>query len=369
MARRRIVVVNWRDPWHLEAGGAEAYAWQVATGLARRGAQVTFLTARGPGQSGGERVEDVSIVRLGGRFSVYPRVLGWLAVRRSRFDGVVDCQNGIPFFTPWVTSRRTPVVCVTHHVHERQFGEHFPPAVAWLGRLLEGPVARRAYRRRPSAAVSPSTIRAMRERLSWGGDIHLVPNGVEPATCVRTPERAPTIVCVGRLVSHKRVELVLRMAEELRDRWPGLVVRIIGRGPDEERLIALAAERGLDGTVRFEGFVPPERRDELVSGAWLHVSASAGEGWGLCVLEAAALGVPTVAPDVEGLRDSVRDGITGWLAPTADALTGVADAAPKQTSDPARRAELDLACRRWARRFDWDTTAGRIADLLSPGKS
>ena len=50
-----------------------------------------------------------------------------------------------------------------------------------------------------------------------------------------------------------------------------------------------------------------------MAGALLQLNTSQGEGWGLCVLEAAALGVPTVAFDVDGLRDAVRDGETGWL--------------------------------------------------------
>jgi hypothetical protein len=45
----RIAVANWRDPWHPQAGGAERYAWQIARGLADRGARVRFLTARAPG--------------------------------------------------------------------------------------------------------------------------------------------------------------------------------------------------------------------------------------------------------------------------------------------------------------------------------
>ncbi|HEU5386258.1 MAG TPA: glycosyltransferase, partial [Streptosporangiaceae bacterium] len=47
----RVAVANWRDPWHPQAGGAERYAWEMAHGLAARGAKVTFLTARAPGQA------------------------------------------------------------------------------------------------------------------------------------------------------------------------------------------------------------------------------------------------------------------------------------------------------------------------------
>ena len=173
----RVAVANWRDPWHPQAGGAERYAWEMARGLAARGAEVCFVTARAPGQARRERRDGIAIVRLGGRFTVYPRVLLWLLAHRSSFDLVLDCQNGIPFFTPLVLPRRVPVLCVMHHVHTAQFGVHFPAWMAWAGRLLEGPAARLAYRRQACVAVSPSTIAAMRDRLRWTGDIYLIPNG------------------------------------------------------------------------------------------------------------------------------------------------------------------------------------------------
>ncbi|MDH2427904.1 glycosyltransferase family 4 protein [Sphaerisporangium sp. TRM90804] len=357
--------MNWRDPWHHAAGGAETYAWEIGRRLAAAGARVTFVTARDTGQARRERADGVDIVRMGGVFTVYPLVLAWLALRRRRFDAVVDCQNGIPFFTPWAVRRGVPIVCVMHHVHDDQFGVHFPSWMARAGRFLEGPVARAAYRRHACVAVSPSTVAAMRDRLAWTGPIHVVPNGGDPPReAPSPPSPEPSVVCVGRLVAHKRVERVVELAAALRDRWPGLKVHVIGRGPELDRLERRAAAAGLDGVVRFHGYVDAHEKERLVSSAWVHLSASRGEGWGLSVLEAAALGVPTVAYDVDGLRDAVRDGRTGWLAKPGQALEDVVDAALKETSDPARRAELAAECRAWAARFDWDASATRMARLL-----
>jgi hypothetical protein len=92
-----------------------------------------------------------------------------VAEKAPRFDAVIDCQNGIPFFTPWVLPRRVPVFCVIHHVHDAQFRLNFPFWLAWLGQVLEGPVSRWTYRRHAFVVVSPSTLRAVRERLRWTG--------------------------------------------------------------------------------------------------------------------------------------------------------------------------------------------------------
>jgi glycosyltransferase involved in cell wall biosynthesis len=372
---RNIAIVNWRDPWHPDAGGAETYAWEMARGLLRRGAEVSYITARAPGQGRRDRRDGVPIIRLGGRLTVYPAVLAWTLLHRGSFDVVIDCQNGIPFFTPWVLPRRVPVLCVMHHVHDAQFGVHFGPLMAAIGRLLEGPVARWCYHGQECIAVSQSTVDAMRRRLGWTGPIHIVPNGVGadafvgPPGVVQDSARLgePVLTWVGRLVAHKRVERVLDVADRLgpgrAGSGPG-TIEVIGRGPATESLAAQVAARGLADRVRLRGYLPEADKRAAVAASVLHLNTSQGEGWGLCVLEAAALGVPTVAYDVDGLRDAVRDGETGWLVRTGEQIEDVTERALKELADPARRAEVAAACRSWARQFDWDISAGMLAGLI-----
>ncbi|WP_030165699.1 glycosyltransferase family 4 protein [Spirillospora albida] len=360
----RIAVVNWRDPWHPAAGGAERYAWELARRLAARGARVRYVTCRAPGQRRRDRVDGVEFVRLGGRFTVYPLVLLWTLAHRRSFDAVVDCQNGIPFFTPWALRRRVPVFCVIHHVHDGQFGLYFPAWLAWLGRLLEGPVTRWTYRRHAVVAVSPSTMRAVRERLGWTGSTYIVPNG-SSVPDVAAPGGGEDLVCVTRLVPHKRVDRLLDLAARLADRRPGTRLHIVGDGPEAAALAADIDRRGLGGTVIAHGYVPEDVKNALVAGARLHLSTSQGEGWGLSVIEAAVLGVPTVAFDVDGLRDAVRDGETGWLTRSGDDLADIVERALKELDDPARRGEIAAACRAWAGEFDWARSAERMAVLLA----
>jgi glycosyltransferase involved in cell wall biosynthesis len=378
----RVAIVNWRDPWHPEAGGAEAYAFQMALGLRRRGARVTYLTARAPGQPAEDLRDDIEIVRMGSRFTVYPRVLGWLLRRRHRFDAVIDCQNGIPFFTPCVLPGRVPVFCVMHHVHDAQFGVHFSPLVAAVGRLLEGRVARRVYRRTLCIAVSQSTADGMAERLRWTGPVCIIPNGLtplaepteteptetEPPLAEPTGTESPgTITWVGRMVAHKRVERVLDVADRLAP--GGVTIDVIGRGPASEPLAAEIARRGLAGSVRLRGYLAEDVKRAAVGASVLHLNTSQGEGWGLCVLEAAQLGVPTVAYDVDGLRDAVRHGVTGWLVRPGERIEDVTQKAMAELADPVRRAEIARACRAWARQFDWDSSAGQVAELIASATS
>jgi len=385
LAGRSVAMVNWRDPWHPQNGGAERYAWEMALGLQRRGARVRFVTARARGQSRREVRDGVPIVRLGGRWSVYPRVLAWLLLRRRSFDTVVDCQNGIPFFTPLVLAKRVRVLCVMHHVHDAQFGVHFAAPVAAVGRWLEGPFSRWCYRRHACVAVSGSTVEAMRVRLGWTGPITVIPNGLPvelPAAQARpaaTDSAAPdpsgldpagldpsgpfSLSFVGRLVAHKRPWLVLDVAERLAG--AGATIDVIGAGPESDALAAQVAARGLHDVVRLHGYLPEAAKHDLVRRSALHLNTSQGEGWGLCVLEAAAHGVPTVAYNVDGLRDAVRNGETGWLVGDGERLEDVVERALKELADPRRRRQVAAACRAWAANFDWDRSARMMAELIA----
>jgi glycosyltransferase involved in cell wall biosynthesis len=257
------------------------------------------------------------------------------------------------------------VLCVMHHVHTAQFGVHFPGWMARAGRFLEGPVARLAYRRHACVAVSPSTVTAMREGLRWRGPVYVIPNGsrVPPAPPDPAGPPSPSLVWVGRLVAHKRAGLILPLAERLRG--TGLTIDVVGRGQEAAALAARVETAGLGAVIRQHGYLPPGRKQSTVASALLHLNTSQGEGWGLCVLEAAALGVPTVAYDVDGLRDAVRDGETGWLVRAGERLEDVTERALKELADPARRAAIAAACRAWAAQLTWEDSGERMAALIA----
>jgi glycosyltransferase involved in cell wall biosynthesis len=361
----RIVVLNWRDVQHPQAGGAEQYMHQIATRWVEAGARVTWLTARGPGQSARAVIDGIEVVRAGGALSIYPRTALALLRRLGRIDYVVDCQNGIPFFSPPFVERDVPVVQVVHHVHQDQFGMRFGPVLAAVGRFLEGKGTRVVYKDRPTVAVSPSTRQELRRRLGFRGPIHIVPNGSSASPEVRSPrDPEPTITVVTRLVPHKRVDVLLAQLAITASVVPKLRVDIVGNGTERIRLTTLAAELGLDDIVTFHGFQPDKVRDELVRRAWLTMSTSHHEGWGLSIVEAAVHGVPTLALRVPGVRDSVVNGRTGWLVDEVGQLGAAAIMALRELADEDRAREITEACQAWARCFTWDRSANLLAGVL-----
>jgi glycosyltransferase involved in cell wall biosynthesis len=234
-----------------------------------------------------------------------------------------------------------------------------------VGRLLEGKVSARLYQRTPFVAVSPSTRAEMRHQLGITAPIHIVPNGVRampPSTVSRSA--APEIAVVTRLVPHKRFHLLIEALPSLLRRWPDLRVIIAGDGPARAALQAEARRLGVERTVSLPGRVPDQVKADLLSRAWLTVAPSLAEGWGLTVMEANSLGTPAVAYDVPGLRDSVRDGLTGWLVPPDRDLAMPLANVLTELSGPARREAMAAEATRWARRFSWDASTERMAGVL-----
>ena len=378
VAGKRIVVVNWRDLDHSLAGGAEIYAWQFARALHEAGADVCFVTARDEGQAAREVRDGIAVRRGGGALTFYLFALTWLLRHRRRIDAVIDPACGLPSFSPLVLRRGTPALLIVHHVHQAQFGAHFPAPVAAFGRWMERVAMRRVYRHHVTAAVSRSTSDEMRRQLGWTGDIRILENGADvPAASAldATAKDPDRIVVLGRLVTHKRVDLVLEAFDRVRSRGPfagrDLHVDVIGKGPEHEALTRLVADRGLADRVTFHGYVSDDAKAALLARASVHACGSDAEGWGQAVIDAAAWGVPTVARDVPGLRDSIRPGESGWLVPDgdpADVVRRLADAlddALVAATDPTTRILRAEACRAWAHKFDWSQMRHNACDLTA----
>jgi glycosyltransferase involved in cell wall biosynthesis len=345
-------------------GGSELFVERVARYLVQTGWDVTICTAAYEGSPRDEVCDGIRFRRRGGRLSVYLHGLAFLLTRAGRrSDVVVDVQNGIPFFSPLV--RRRGIVNLLHHVHREQWHIIFKGLGGRIGWWLESRVAPRVYRRHPYVSVSEATRQELTALGIAAHRVSIVHNGLDDPHPHARAERAsvPTICVLGRLVPHKQIEHALDAAAAARSSLPDLHVDVVGEGWWHEQLVEHAERLGICDAVTFHGRVPDRERDALLDRAWLMLTPSVKEGWGIAIMEAAAHGVPSIAYSTAGgVCESIADGETGFLV---DDAPGLVKRTEELLTDATLRNWMSDNAREHAARFDWTSTGRRFAEILA----
>jgi glycosyltransferase involved in cell wall biosynthesis len=360
----RIAFLNWRDSTHPEGGGAEVYAQTVCAGLAARGHAVTLYCADHGGAPRDERRDGYLIRRRGTRLTVYAAALRQLRRdgRRDAFDVVVDTQNGVPFFTPLQTRARS--VVLVHHVHREQWPVVFGPLMSRIGWFVESRIAPVINRKRQYVAVSQRTKEELTELGVEAPRIRVIHNGTKPpivSGAHRNEE--PTLLVLGRLVPHKRVEHAVDIVGDLHHAYPRLRLRVLGDGWWRERIREHALRRGVADRVDLLGFVDETVKATELDRAWICIAPSVKEGWGLSVVEAASHGLPTVAyHGAGGLSESIVDGASGVLVHSQQEMLSEVR---NLIDDEARRCELARSAQDLSRRYTWGACVDEWEALLA----
>ncbi len=351
--RLNILVLADRCWSHPQGGGTGANLLAQVLRWAGEAHQVTVIAGDYPGAKRVEHIgENLVVHRMGGRATVFPRGV-WAVLRGlgREADVVLEIINGITFLTPmWLRKPRVALVCHSHR--DLYVGEFGPARGRLLAALMEELPLRLLYRRAPFLTISESARADLVEIDGIPRDhISVSYCGVEPdqfAPAGRSPE--PLLLYLGRLKAYKRIDLLLDLLEAV----PGAKLDIVGDGDHREALEAEIARRELDDRVRMYGYVDDRTRAEMYGRAWILLTASSSEGWGLTVIEAALCGTPSAALAVGGLRESIVDGETGLLAADMDELTRRVRDLVENRDELERLGE---AARRRALTFTWERTA------------
>lgn len=358
----KILLYNWRDILDPLAGGAEAYIHEIGKRLAREN-EVYLYCRRYKGSESRDEIDGIKIIRNGGSFSQYIHAAYdyIFRLRKMDFDVVVDGINGVPFFTPLFV--RKPKVAIMHHIVGRRiFFRELPLPLAIVGWTAEKLIPL-IYRNVPMVAVSPST---KDELINFGiaaNRVYIVYNAIEQHEqgVIKKSEK-PLIVYLGRIKTYKQLDHLLHAFAEVIRSIPEAELNIAGRGEYAE-LERLAENLGISQSVKFVGGVSEEQKIEILKKAWVFVTPSMKEGWGVSVIEANYYMTPAVAYDVPGLRDSINNGVTGMLV-SSGSIDELAKATVKILSDSELREKLSQKALSWATGFSWDNSAKEFARVI-----
>jgi glycosyltransferase involved in cell wall biosynthesis len=173
------------------------------------------------------------------------------------------------------------------------------------------------------------------------------------------------VAYVGRLIVLKGVDLLLDAFSKLIARFPARL-DILGDGPERSALERQAAALQVTPYVGFHGFRPREECRRVLADAHVLVLPSLHECGGTAVLEAMALGLPTVVTAWGGPADYVDDTYGIRVPPTSRSafVAGIADALIQLAVSREVRETMGHAAREAAvRRFSWEARAKQMLDI------
>ena len=315
-------------------GGGERWYRALAERLAEEGHEVTYLTLRQWERGEEPDIAGVRVVDVGPRFELYVDgrrrigpalsfgrgVLGHLLRNGRRYD-IVHCAS-TPFFAllaAGLSRRRGGYRLLVDWIevwtlgYWREYLGWPKGTVAWIVQRTATRVGKRAF--------CFSRLHADRLRAEgFRGPIDVI--GVYTGSLDRPePTRPePVVVFVGRHIPEKGVLALPPALRAAREQLPDLRAEILGDGPLRDEVEALVRDEGLSEAVSLPGFVSEERRSEAVRRALCLAAPSTREGYGLVIVEAAALGTPSVVvngPDNAAL-ELVEDGVNGVVARSTD---------------------------------------------------
>ncbi len=359
-------------------GGGERWYRAIADGISGRGYDVTYLTLRQWGPAGPD-VPGVTVIAVGGDLELYAGGRRSIGAQLRFALGVFRhlARHGGQYDVVQTPALHLSLLAVLFARSIRGFGlvvdwfEVWRRAY-WLEYL--GPVAgrlgwfgQRLSARSPHAALCFSRLHAERLRaLGHEGEITLV-EGLRDLDAAQAPAESaePVVVFAGRHIPEKHVTAIVPAVALARERLSELRAVIFGDGPDRDQVLGQIGEHGLDGIVDAPGFAPADEVHETMRSALCHLFPSEREGYGIVVVEAAAIGTPTVVvagPD-NAAAELVDDGENGLVARSAEPAD-LADAILRvAAAGPALRRSTVAWFHRNRDRLSLDTSIGTLLDV------
>lgn len=377
-SRLRLAVISDSIyPYH--KGGKELRYHELLERLPDRGVEVDLYTMRwwdGPAPEG--RLRRVAIAPRIDMYANGRRTIGQalrfalacLRLLRAPRPAVIEADHMpyLPLFPLRLVAwwHRVPLIVTWHEVWGGRYWRSYMGSVGGtIAALIE-----KLAMRLPDHIVAVADGTA--ERLRVGGvdpnRISIIHAGVRVAEIHQetADPNAPEILSLGRLIAHKRHDLVLEAFARVRAFGIPARLGVVGDGPERGALERLAARLGIGDHVTFYGALPHDRQVwALLRGARVLALPSEREGFGLAVAEGLAAGAAVVTTshlDNEA-RHLVDEGKTGSLIAPGD-VDALTEAIAGWLTDPGDR---DARARGFERRhphLSWDGAADAYVALL-----
>jgi glycosyltransferase involved in cell wall biosynthesis len=362
-------------------GGGEKHFYEISKLAAKRGHEVTVLTCRFPGQPREEFVEGVKILRVGlsrepmtggARREALP-VLSYIlrtAIRALTLNAdLIHCNTYFPVYSGKIATRlrNIPLVTTFHDIYRLTDWVEAQGSFFWglAGHVVTAIAAKLSHDR--IIAVSPQCKQKLISLGIRSENITVIPNGVDLSLFDSTDVlKVPCqILYVGRLVSTKHVDSLLRAFSGVLKHVPEASLKIVGDGPENARLKRLVCTLRLQRNVTFAGTTPTyEAVARYFKESAFFVLPSTVEGESIAAKEAMAAGLPVIAMRIagSGVLSVVKDGVNGFLVDPLQPNAFVERIVELLQDDKKRRA-MAVTARRFVQEYDWKVIAERTLQV------
>jgi len=356
-----------------DVGGVETMSWQLSKQFHAQGISVTVLAPELAGAVEFDATQDLGIKRfsLGGSDTILAKskqkrdlvLMLRQCLDEQRPDGIL-CTGWDPcaYIASLAARPRFPYFLIAHGMELMQLPLRFPArqSKAFLRRrTLKN--ARRIFAVSEFTRERVVALGVHRERVS------VIPNGVEtrptlPANGVNGAKRI--LMTVSRLVPRKGHDAVLRAMPRILEEMPDVLYRIVGTGPERDRLDSLSRALKIQSNVEFYGEVSDRKRDRLLTECDIFLlptrqTPTDFEGLGIAVLEAMQNGKPVIVTRAGGVPELVDEGRTGIVI-EPDSHEALAQATLEMLKSPERARQMGQNAKLLVEeRYRWETIAGR----------
>lgn len=313
---------------HYNGGGERRY-YELTKRLVEQGHEVDILTMKVDGVDDHEQIDGVNIHRIGPVIKEPPirsksdfikylkAVITWI---KNHNYSIIDAQAYSPLLSGLIASKitKTPLIATIYDTSKNSNDQWIQ--FSKLASIAEKTLVKLPYTR--MLTISNATRNSLINDFNIKNkNINVMYIGVDLKTidsveCNEISENR--ILFVGRLVPHKHVDHLLEILDNIKDKYPGIKLVIVGKGIEKDNLTRYIKEHDLSDYVEFMQDLSNEELIYQMKLANLLVLPSTREGFGMVLSEANACYTPTIAYASGGVVEVVEDGVSGYLVKPND---------------------------------------------------
>ncbi|WP_290776661.1 glycosyltransferase family 4 protein [Exiguobacterium sp. UBA5002] len=360
-----LLFLSWRDARHPQAGEAETFIHEMLRRVSTT-YRVTHLSVSFKGGSPTEYRDGITYLRYGTTASLIPYALYYYWSYAKTIDLVLDHLNGFHFFTPFYVPRHKRTLFLYQLIRERWSTTLVFP----FSKLGEWTETRRLswYKDSHALTISPSVVDELQSAGFTNSHITMLPPGLSFSPWSEQEwelkEHVPTFLYINRL-NEKELQDTIGAFLMVQREFPETRLWLIGIRNSSHLLqyLTLPLPKEVKDAITYYDSITETETRSMMSRATALLFPSIREGVGFPIIEAAAVGTPSIVYDAPGVRDAVKYGMTGYMAKnkTPGALAAEMRACFR---DPEEYEAIRTSAHHFARAMDWQQTDLKFQEWL-----